>query len=98
VDTDRVMEIMRRVGAEMKAETEFASVMLEPIEVFGVDNFTETLVTIKARFKTLPGQQYLVGREFRRRLKYALPAHGIVISSPPTAVNPKPASTPLPAS
>jgi moderate conductance mechanosensitive channel len=98
VDTDRVMEIMRRVGAEMKAETEFAKVMLEPIEVFGLDNFTETLVTIKARFKTLPGQQYLVGREFRRRLKYALPAHGIVISSPPAAANPNPASTPLPAS
>ena len=98
VDTDRVVEIMRRVGAEMKAETEFASVMLEPIEVFGVDNFTETLVMIKARFKTLPGRQYLVGREFRRRLKYALPAHGIVISSPPAGANPKPAATPLPAS
>jgi hypothetical protein len=53
---------------------------------------------IKARFKTLPGQQYLVGREFRRRLKYALPAHGIVISSPPATANPNPASTPLPAS
>lgn len=98
VDTDRVVEIMRQVGAEIKAETEFASVMLEPIEVFGVDNFTETLVTIKARFKTLPGRQYLVGREFRRRIKYALPAHGIVISSPPAAANPKPAATPLPAS
>jgi small-conductance mechanosensitive channel len=98
VDTDRVMEIMRRVGAEMKAETEFASVMLEPIEVFGIDNFTEALVTIKARFKTLPGRQYSVGREFRRRFKYALPAHGIVISSPSAAATPKPAATPLPAS
>ncbi|HEY2917842.1 MAG TPA: mechanosensitive ion channel family protein [Candidatus Binatia bacterium] len=98
VDTDRVMEIMRRVGAEMKAETEFASVMLEPLEVFGVDNFTETLVMIKARVKTLPGRQYLVAREFRRRFKYALPAHGIVISSPPPGAAPKPESTPLPAS
>jgi small conductance mechanosensitive channel len=98
VDTDRVMEIMRRVGAEMKAETEFASVMLEPLEVFGVDTFTETLVTIKARVKTLPGRQYLVAREFRRRFKYALPAHGIVISSPPPGAAAKPESTPLPAS
>jgi small-conductance mechanosensitive channel len=98
VDTDRVMEIMRRVGAEMKDEKEFASVMLEPIEVFGVDNFTEALVTVKARVKTLPGKQTLVGREFRRRFKYALPAHGIVIASPPTAATPQPAATPLPAS
>jgi len=98
VDTDRVVEIMRRVGAEMKAETEFAGAMLEPIEVLGVENFTETLVTIRARFKTLPGKQHLVGREFRRRLKYALPAHGIVISSPPASANPKSPNTPLPAS
>jgi moderate conductance mechanosensitive channel len=98
VDTDRVMEIMRRVGTEMKAEKEFASVMLEPIEVFGVDNFTDTTVTIKARFKTVPAQQHLVGREFRRRFKYALPAHGIVISSPPAGASPTPASTALPAS
>jgi len=87
VDTDRVMEIMRRVGAEMKAEKEFASVILEPIEVFGVDNFTETTVTLKARFKTQPAQQYIVGREFRRRLKYALQAAGI-LDNPPAAASP----------
>jgi moderate conductance mechanosensitive channel len=98
VDTDRVMEILRRVGAEMKAEKEFASVMLEPIEVFGVDNFTEALVTIKVRFKTLPGRQSMVGREFRRRLKYALAANGIVISSPPSGANEKPAAAPSPPS
>lgn len=98
VDTDRVMEIMRRVGAEMKEDKEFASVMLEPIEVFGVDNFTEALVTVKCRFKTLPGRQTLVGREFRRRLKNALPAHGIVIALPPAGATPKPQATPLPAS
>jgi moderate conductance mechanosensitive channel len=82
VDTDRVMEIMRRVGAEMKAEKEFASVMLEPIEVFGIETFTETTVTIKARFKTQPAQQYAVGREFRRRLKYALQSAGVLDSAP----------------
>jgi moderate conductance mechanosensitive channel len=93
VDTDRVMETMRRVGAEMKTEKEFASMILEPLEVFGIDNFTETTVTIKARFKTQPAQQYLVGREFRRRLKYALQAAGL-LDNPP-APNAKPA---LPAS
>jgi small conductance mechanosensitive channel len=90
VDTDRIMETMRRVGAEMKAEKEFASVILEPIEVFGVDNFTETTVTIKARFKTQPAQQYFVGREFRRRLKYALQAAGL-LDNPPAAAAAKPA-------
>lgn len=84
VDTDRVIEIMRRVGNEMKAEKEFASVILEPLEVFGVETFSETTVTMKARFKTQPAQQYAVGREFRRRLKYALTAAGL-LDNPPSA-------------
>jgi moderate conductance mechanosensitive channel len=96
VDTDRVMELMRRVGAEMKAEKEFASVILESLEVFGIENFTETTVTIKARFKTQPAQQYVVGREFRRRLKYALQGAGLLDNpATPAAPNAKPA---LPAS
>jgi moderate conductance mechanosensitive channel len=91
VDTDRVMEIMRRVGAEMKAEKEFASVILEPLEVFGIENLTEATVTIKARFKTQPAQQYFVGREFRRRLKYALQAAGLLDNPAAAAANAKPA-------
>ena len=90
VDTDRVIEIMRRVGTEMKAEKEFASVILEPLEVFGVETFSETTVTMKARFKTQPAQQYAVGREFRRRLKYALTAAGLLD-------NPAPAGAAAPA-
>jgi moderate conductance mechanosensitive channel len=92
IDTDRVMEIMRRVGAEMKAEKEFASVILEPLEVFGIESFTETTVTIRARFKTRAAEQYLVGREFRRRLKYALQAAGLLDNPPAAPVsNAKPA-------
>ena len=67
----------------MKAEKEYASVILEPLEVFGIDAFTETTVTMKARFKTQPAQQYAVGREFRRRLKYALTAAGLLDNPPP---------------
>lgn len=85
IDTDRVVEVMRRVGAEMKAEKEFASMMLESIDVLGIDNFTDTTVTIKARVKTLPAQQYVVGREFRRRFKYALQAAGLLDATPAAA-------------
>jgi small conductance mechanosensitive channel len=97
-DTDHVVKIMRRVGDEMKAESEYGRVMLEPIEVFGVDNFTDASVTIKARFKTLPSKQQFVGREFRRRLKYALQRDGIESSSAPAATNLESAGSTLPSS
>ena len=38
-DTDRVVEIMRRVGMGMQAEAPYGSLMIEPIEIFGVDQF-----------------------------------------------------------
>jgi small conductance mechanosensitive channel len=85
VDTDRVMEIMRKVGAEMKAEKEFASVVLEPVEIFGIENITDTVVTMRARFKTRPAEQYAVGREFRRRVKYAVQAAGLLDQAPAAA-------------
>ena len=84
-DTDRVMEIMRQVGEAMKQDPEYGSVMLEPIEIFGVENFTDTTVTIKARLKTQPSMQYQVGREFRRRLKYALQRADSELAAPPTS-------------
>jgi len=93
-DTDRVMEIMRQVGEAMKQDPEYGSVMLEPIEIFGVENFTDTTVTIKARLKTQPSMQYRVGREFRRRLKYALQRADIELAAPPTSALAKSTAAP----
>jgi small conductance mechanosensitive channel len=82
-DTDRVIEIMRRVGDGMRAEAKYGAVMLEPMEIFGVDAFTQSAVTIKARIKTQPLQQDPVGREYRRRLKKAFDEAGIEIPVSP---------------
>jgi moderate conductance mechanosensitive channel len=76
-DTDRVADVMRRVAEEMYAEPKYRSAMLEPIEIIGVDGFTESAVTIKARLKTQPLQQFSIGREYRRRLKKAFDVAGI---------------------
>ncbi|MGZ8480305.1 MAG: mechanosensitive ion channel family protein [Candidatus Binatia bacterium] len=82
-DTDRVVDIMRRVADDMRKESEFGQAMIEPIEVYGVDNFTEVAVTIKARFKTQPAQQNTIGREFRRRLKKAFDSEGVELANAP---------------
>jgi small conductance mechanosensitive channel len=76
-DVDRVMEIMRNIAEELRADSKYGALMLGPMELFGVDAFTETGVNIRARFKTLPSQQHGVGREYRRRLIKALARAGI---------------------
>ena len=76
-DPDRVIAVMRRVGDELRADPTHGPLILEPIEVFGVDGFKEASLVIKARLKTLPIQQWTVGREYRRRLVQAFAAEGI---------------------
>jgi small conductance mechanosensitive channel len=81
-DTDRVHQVITQVAEELRADPDFNNKILEPIEVFGVDQFADSAVVIKARFKTKPIEQWAVGREFRRRLKKAFDEQGIEIPFP----------------
>ena len=85
-DTDRVVEIMSEVAEDLRRDPRLGPMILEPIEIFGVDDFKESEVTIKARLKTVPMQQWNVGREYRRRLKKAFDARGIEIPFPHRAL------------
>ena len=81
-DTDRVTEIMRAVGKDLQQDEQFGRKILEPIEVLGVDAFGESAVEIKIRIKTVPIEQWGVGREYRRRLKKAFDRENIEIPFP----------------
>ena len=81
-DPDRAAATLRRIGAEMQEDAAFGSFILEPIEVLGVDAFTQTSVTMKARIKTVPLKQWDVGRELRRRIVKAFDQEEIVMVSP----------------
>ena len=81
-DTDKVVKVIRQVAEELGADPDFENKILEPIEIFGVDQFGDSAVVIKARFKTKPIEQWAVGREFRRRLKKTFDDQGIEIPFP----------------
>ena len=81
-DTDRVCQVVREVVADMQADEQYRSSILEPVEILGVDDFADSAVIIKLRIKTLPIKQWEVGREFRRRIKYRFDQEGIEIPFP----------------
>lgn len=78
-NVDRVIELMAELGEELRNDPKFGPKMLEPMEVLGVDAFQENAVVVKARIKTIPIEQWTVGREYRRRLKAAFDANRIEI-------------------
>lgn len=81
-DLDAALAIMKRVGARLKSDPNFADKILEPIEVVGVDNLADSGVVLKARIKTVPLQQWTVGREYNRRIKLAFDEAGVEIPFP----------------
>ena len=81
-DTDRVVKVIIQVGEELKGDQTYGPLMIEPVEIFGVDKLDDSAVVIQGRIKTKPIQQWFVGREFLRRIKYAFDAHGIEIPFP----------------
>ena len=81
-NTDRVTELLTEVGREMMEDEKFGSLMLEPPEIFGVDQFADSAVIIKGRIKTRPIRQWAVGREFLRRVKLTFDRNDIEIPFP----------------
>jgi moderate conductance mechanosensitive channel len=81
-DTDHVVEVVKQLGDEMIKDEKYKPLILAPLEVLGVDQFGDSAVVIKARFKTLPIQQWTVGREMNRRMKKKFDELGIEIPFP----------------
>lgn len=80
--TDRVVDVLREVGAAMRTDGTYGPLILEEPEIFGVEKFDDSAVIIKGRIKTRPIRQWMVGREFLRRVKYAFDEKGIEIPFP----------------
>lgn len=86
-NVDRVMDVMREVAAQMRADPAHAPRILDDLEVAGVDRWADSSVVIRARFRTAPLEQWTVRREFLRRLKNAFDAQGIEIPFPRVSVH-----------
>ena len=74
--------IMREVGAQLRASEAFAAKILEDIDIAGVQEWADSAVVLRCRFKVIPLEQWGVRREFLRRLKEAFDARGIEIPYP----------------
>ena len=81
-NVDNVMGLLKGVGEELQEDPAFSNLLMEPLEILGVDDFADSQVTIKIRIKTLPLKQWAVGRELRRRIKNTFDASGIEIPFP----------------
>lgn len=81
-DIDKVVDTMQIVDSRIRNDDAFASLIMEPIEIMGVERMMDSAIVVRARVKTLPSQQWKVGREYNRRLRDAFAEAGIEIPYP----------------
>jgi small conductance mechanosensitive channel len=81
-DVDAAIEVIREVGRAMRADDSFGPRILEDLDVAGVDQWADSAVIIRCRFKVKPIEQWGVRRGFLQRLKGAFDARGIEIPYP----------------
>lgn len=81
-DADRVVAMMKEVGAELQQDARFGPFILEPIEVYGLDAFNDWSMQLKLRIKTVPLKQWEVGRELRKRIRRTLAEHNVQVPYP----------------
>ena len=68
-DPDHAIQVLKEIADQLKTEDPYQSAILAPLEVMGLDKLADAGMVIKARYKTLPGKQWMVGREMNRRIK-----------------------------
>ncbi len=86
-NVDRALEVFRSEAEAFAADPAWHGRFDGEPEVAGVDGLGDSAITIRTLLRTVPGQQWAVGREFRRRIKNRLDREGIEIPYPQRTVH-----------
>jgi small-conductance mechanosensitive channel len=81
-DIDKALRIIGEQAAALRADPVFGPLIMDDVEIAGVEELGESAVTLKARLRTMPLEQWKVRRECLRRIKQAFDAQGIEIPFP----------------
>lgn len=76
-DVDRLIRLLREMGAELRGESEWAESIIRDPEVWGVQLISGNVVVVRIAARTPPLKQYDVAPELRRRAHALLRSEGI---------------------
>jgi small-conductance mechanosensitive channel len=80
------LDIMRAVGAALRADEALAPLILDDLEIAGVERLDDSAVVLRCRFKVAPLAQWTVRRAYLQRIKEAFDRRGVEIPFPHVTV------------
>ena len=81
-DPVKAIKILQDVGEQMQQDPDWQEMILEPVNILGIDRVSHQGILIQVWIKTQPMKQWSVGREFRLRVLKAFIAAGIELGRP----------------
>ncbi len=81
-NTDQVVAVIEELGRELRKDPKFKLMILEDLEMLGVDALGDSAVVIKFFIKTRTLKQWNIKREMLRRIKLRFDELGIEIPFP----------------
>lgn len=79
-DVELAESLLLEIGADMFADPDWQSDVLEAPELTGIEDLDAEGVRLRLVAKTTPGMQWAVGRELRKRTKAAFDANDIALA------------------
>ena len=76
-DVDKVRKIIKKINTQIENDEEMGPVMLDKIKSQGVRELDDSAMIMRVKFKTIPGEQFVVRREVYRSIQEAFSANGI---------------------
>ncbi len=76
-NVDKVTSLLVQVDETLRSKEKFKDLILEPMDVLGVDRFEENGFVLRVRMKTTPTSRWVVGRELNRLIKTTFDEHGV---------------------
>jgi small-conductance mechanosensitive channel len=76
-DIDKIRKIIKKIGQEFEQHDEIGPVLLSPIKSQGVREMDDSAMILRVKFKTPPGEQFVVRREVYKRIQERFRAEGI---------------------
>jgi small-conductance mechanosensitive channel len=76
-DVDEVRKIIKKISIKIMQDEEMGPVMLDKLKSQGVRELDDSAMVMRVKFKTIPGEQFVVRREVYRMMQEAFRENGI---------------------
>lgn len=86
-DPEEVMALLRTVGESLGSNPRIRGLMIEPMQVLGIETLRDGHANVRVSVRTLPQRQADVGRELLLLIRKALDSNGIDTPVPRMAVH-----------